>query len=77
MSRPDPAGAGAPGEEVAMRFTHWAWQPVTWLLCIGNVVGVWFAARPAEPWHATVHAVAAVLLGVAAHHLACRRTASG
>jgi hypothetical protein len=36
-------------------------------------VAVWFAALPAEPWHATIHAALAVLFGVGAQRLALRR----
>jgi len=56
-----------------MWFKHRAWIPVAWLLCLGNIVSVWFAARPAEPWHATIHALLAVLFGLGAHRLALRR----
>jgi hypothetical protein len=56
-------------------FKHRAWIPVAWLLSIGNVVAVWFAAQPAEPWHATTHALLAVLLGVGAQRLETRRRA--
>ena len=55
-----------------MWFKHRAWIPVAWLLCLGNVVSVWFAARPAEPWHATIHALLAVLFGLGAQRLAAR-----
>jgi DNA segregation ATPase FtsK/SpoIIIE-like protein len=54
-------------------FKHRAWIPVAWLLCLGNVASVWFAARPAEPWHATVHAVLAVLFGLGAQRLGLRK----
>ena len=30
------------------------------VLSAANVVSVWFAAQPAEPWHATIHAALAV-----------------
>jgi hypothetical protein len=56
-------------------FKHRAWIPVAWLLSLGNVVSVWFAALPAEPWHATIHALLAVLFGVGAHRLTARRRA--
>jgi hypothetical protein len=36
---------------------------------------VWFAARPAEPWHATIHATLAVLFGLGAQRLSYRRQA--
>jgi hypothetical protein len=55
-------------------FKHRAWIPVAWLLCLGNVVSVWFAAAPAEPLHATVHALLAVLFGLGAQRLGLRRT---
>jgi hypothetical protein len=56
-----------------MWFKHRAWIPVAWLLSLVNVVSVWFAARPAEPWHATGHALLAVLFGLGAQRLALRR----
>jgi hypothetical protein len=54
-------------------FKHRAWIPVAWVLCLANVVAVWFAARPAEPWHASVHAFLAVLLGLGAERLRLRK----
>jgi hypothetical protein len=36
------------------------WYPIAALGCLVNLVGVWFAARPAEPWHATLRAALAV-----------------
>lgn len=57
-----------------MWFKHRAWIPVAWLLCLGNIVSVWFAAGPAEPLHATVHALLAVLFGLGAQRLGLRRT---
>jgi hypothetical protein len=59
-----------------MWFKHRAWIPVAWLLSLGNLVAVWFAAQPAEPWHATVHALLAVLFGVGAQSLMARRRPS-
>jgi hypothetical protein len=56
-----------------MWFKHRAWIPIAWLLSLGNVVSIWFAAMPAEPWHATVHGVFAVLFGVGAERLMARR----
>ena len=56
-----------------MWFKHRAWIPVAWLLSLGNVVAVWFAARPAEASHATIHALLAVLFGVGAQRLMARR----
>ena len=45
------------------------WFPVAVLLTLGNVASVWFAARPAEPWHATAHATLAVACALWAAHL--------
>jgi len=56
-----------------MWFKHRAWIPIAWLLSIANLVSVWFAAAPAEPWHATAHALAAVLFGLGAQRLEVRR----
>ena len=56
-----------------MWFKHRAWIGVAWLLSLGNVVAVWFAARPAEPTHATIHALLAVLFGLGAQRLAARK----
>jgi hypothetical protein len=57
-------------------FKHRAWIAVAWLLSLGNVVAIWFAAQPAEPWHATAHGFLAVLFGVGAQHLALRAKAT-
>ena len=54
-----------------MWFKHRAWIPVAWLVSFGNLISVWFAG-PAEPWHATVHALLAVLFGLGAQRLAVR-----
>lgn len=59
-----------------MWFKHRAWIPIAWLLSLGNVVSTWFAAQPAEPWHATIHALLAVVFGVGAQRLMARRRAS-
>jgi hypothetical protein len=56
-----------------MWFKHRAWIPVAWLLSLVNLGAVWFAARPAEAWHASIHALLAVLLAVAAQRLMARR----
>lgn len=56
-----------------MWFKHRAWIPVAWLLSLGNLVAVWFAAAPAETWHATGHAVLAVLFGLGAQRLGLRK----
>jgi hypothetical protein len=59
-----------------MWFKHRAWIPVAWLLSLANLVAVWFAAQPAEPWHASAHALLAVLFGVGAQRLALRKKAT-
>ena len=56
-----------------MWFKHRAWIPLAWLLSAVNLGAVWFAAQPAEPWHATIHAALAVLLAVGAQRLMARR----
>jgi len=56
-----------------MWFKHRAWIPIAWILCLANVGAVWFAAQPAETWHATAHALAAVLFGLGAQRLGLRR----
>jgi hypothetical protein len=56
-----------------MWFKHRAWIPVAWLLCLANAAAVWFAAAPGETWHATGHAVLAVLFGLGAQRLGLRK----
>ena len=56
-----------------MWFKHRAWIPVAWLLSLANLIAVWFAAQPAEPWHASAHALLAVLFGLGAQRLALRK----
>lgn len=56
-----------------MWFKHRAWIAVAWLLSLVNVVAVWFAARPGEAWHATVHGLLAVLFGLGAQRLWLRK----
>lgn len=56
-----------------MRFKHRAWIPVAWALSIINVGAVWFAALPAEPAHATVHALLAAGFALGAQRLTARR----
>jgi hypothetical protein len=58
-----------------MWFKHKAWIPVAWLLSFGNLVSVWFAALPAEPWHATIHALLTALFALGAQRLTARRRA--
>ena len=56
-----------------MWFKHRAWIPVAGVLSILNLVSVWFAARSAEPLHATLHALLATSLGLGALHLSTRQ----
>jgi len=61
--------------EAPVWFKHRAWIPVSWLLSLGNLAGLWFAAQPAEPWHATTHGLLAVLFALGAQRLEMRRQA--
>jgi len=56
-----------------MWFKHRAWILVAWILSAGNLGAVWFAARPGEAWHASVHALLAVAFGIGAQRLQMRR----
>jgi hypothetical protein len=56
-----------------VQFEHPAWIRVARLLSIGNIAAVWFAAQAAEPVHATIHAILAVLFGLGAQYLRRRR----
>lgn len=56
-----------------MRFRHPAWEPISWVLAVVNLAGVWFAAVPAEPLHATAHALLAAGFAVGASTLSARR----
>jgi hypothetical protein len=47
-----------------MTFKPAVWVPIAWILALVNLGAVWFAARPGEPWHATVHAALAVALAL-------------
>jgi hypothetical protein len=40
------------------------WTAALVVLSAVNLVSVWFAARPGEPWHATLHAALALGLGL-------------
>jgi hypothetical protein len=40
------------------------WNGVLVVLSAGNLVSVWFAAQPGEPWHATAHAALALAFGL-------------
>jgi hypothetical protein len=52
------------------------WQPVAVVLSLVNLVAVWFAAPPAEPWHASIHAVLGVGFALWAQRLGTRRRAA-
>ena len=52
-----------------MTFKPAIWYPIAVVLGVLNVIGVWFAAQPAEPWHATTHAALAVAFGLWARRL--------
>ena len=60
-----------------MTFPPRIWKPIAWILCAANVGAVWFAAVPAEPLHATSHALLAVLFGLWAQRLAARQRPLG
>ena len=40
------------------------WNAVLVLLSAANLIAVWFAAQPGEPWHATIHAGLALGFGL-------------
>ncbi len=40
------------------------WNGVLVVLSAGNLVSVWFAAQPGEPWHATIHGALALGFGL-------------
>ena len=52
-----------------MTFKPAIWYPIAVVLSVLNVVGVWFAAPSATPWHATIHAGLAVAFGLWAKRL--------
>jgi len=60
-----------------MWFKHRAWIPVAWVLSVTNLAAVWFAAEPAQPTHATLHALLAVSFALGARHLMARRRPEG
>lgn len=45
------------------------WFPIAVVLSLGNLVAVWFAAVPAEPMHATIHAALSLGSGLWAYRL--------
>lgn len=56
-----------------MTFKPATWYPIAVALSVLNLVGVGFAVRPGEPWHATTHAALAVAFGLWAQRLRHRR----
>lgn len=58
-----------------MAFTRGPWTAIAWLISAANLVAVWFAARSAEPWQASLHALLALLFGLWARHPTARQPA--
>jgi len=56
-----------------MTFKPAIWFPIAVGLSVLNLVGVAFAVEPAQPWHATIHAVLALGFGLWAQHLRRQR----
>ena len=52
-----------------MTFKPAVWFPIAAVLSVVNLAAVWFAAVPAEPLHATAHAVLALGFGLWAQRL--------
>jgi hypothetical protein len=52
-----------------MTFKPAIWRPIAIVLGLLNLAAVGFAAGSAEPWHATGHAVLALLFGAWAQRL--------
>jgi hypothetical protein len=52
-----------------MTFKPSTWFPIATALSGINVAAVWFAARPGETWHATLHAALAVAFALWAQRL--------
>lgn len=55
-----------------MTFKSPWWYPLAVVLSAVNVGAVWFAARPGEPTHATIHAALAVAFALWAQRLRAR-----
>jgi hypothetical protein len=55
-----------------MTFKPRIWFPISIVLSLLNLAAVGFAARTAEPWHATTHAALALAFGLWAVHLRTR-----
>ena len=56
-----------------MWFRHRAWIPIAWVLSLINFGGAWFTAREGQPWHATLHALLAILFALGAQRLHARQ----
>src|SRR4029077_6394675 len=52
-----------------MTFKPAIWYPIAVVLSVINLAGAGFAARQAEPWHATIHAALALACGLWAQRL--------
>ena len=52
-----------------MTFKPTIWYPIAVLLSAINLAGAGFAARSAEPWHATIHTALALAFGLWAQRL--------
>jgi hypothetical protein len=52
-----------------MTFKPTIWYPIAVVLSVINLAGAGFAARTAEPWHATIHAALALAFGLWAQRL--------
>jgi len=52
-----------------MKFKPAVWFPIATVLSAINIAAVWFAARPGETWHATLHAGLAVAFALWAQRL--------
>jgi len=59
-----------------MTFKPKIWYPVAAILALINVAAVWVAAVPAEPAHATLHAVLGVAFALWAQRLRARHKES-
>ncbi len=52
-----------------MTFKPAIWYPIAVVLSVINLAGAGFAARQAQPWHATIHAALALAFGLWAQRL--------
>jgi len=59
-----------------MTFKPAIWYPIAVLFSVINVVAVWFATGPTQPWHATIHAGLALGSGLWAQRLRQNRGGS-